>query len=161
MAAHNAGKAAARLVALCRSAGPPTGIASFLNLLRMAALLQSGRQTQKTLARYARRRDEIGAFAQALTAHFVLVRKEQEAASAEQAKLSGRLHSQEQFRKESLSFQGRIGEIVRNLEGHATRMSTASENLSTISSEADMRAGASAESTQRVSSHIDVVASSK
>ena len=129
-------------------------------IVRMAALLQSGRQTPKTLAQYARRRDEIGAFAQALTAHFMLVRKEQEAATAEQANLSGRLESQEQFRRESLCFQGRIGEIVRSLEGHATRMSAASENLSTISSEADVRAGASAESTQRVSSHIDVVANS-
>ena len=78
-------------------------------IVRMAALLQSGKQTPRTLARYARRRDEIGAFAQALAAHFMLVRKEQAAATAEQAKLSGRLESQEQFRRESLSFQDRIG----------------------------------------------------
>jgi methyl-accepting chemotaxis protein len=129
-------------------------------IVRMAALLQRGQQTPKTLAQYARRRDEIGAFAQALTAHFQLVRKEQDASTAEQARLSNRLQSQEQFRRESLSFQGRIGEIVRVLEDHATRMSTASENLSTISSEADVRAGVSAASTQRVSSHMDVVASS-
>ncbi len=102
-------------------------------IVRMAALLQSGKQTPKTLAQYARRRDEIGAFAQALTSHFMLVRKEQEAATAEQAKLSGRLESQEQFRRESVSFQGRIAEIVRSLEGHASRMSSASENLATIS----------------------------
>jgi methyl-accepting chemotaxis protein len=129
-------------------------------IVRMAALLQSGNQTPKTLARYARRRDEIGAFAHALSAHFALVHKEQEAASAEQARLSGRLESQEQFRRESLAFQGRIGDIVSSLEGHATRMSAASENLSTISAEADVRAGASAQSTQRVSEHIDVVANS-
>jgi methyl-accepting chemotaxis protein len=129
-------------------------------IVRMAALLREGRQTPRTLARYARRRDEIGAFAQALTAHFRLVRKEQEAASAEQARLASRLQSQEQFRQESVSFQGRIGEIARILEGHAKLMSTASENLSTISAEADTRAGVSAESTQRVSSHMDVVASS-
>jgi methyl-accepting chemotaxis protein len=129
-------------------------------IVRMAALLQSGTQTSKTLAQYARRHDEIGAFAQALTAHFLLVRKEQDDASAEQARLSGRLQSQEQFHRESVSFQGRIGDIVRSLEDHASRMSSASENLSTISAEADQRAGASAQSTQRVSGHIDVVASS-
>jgi methyl-accepting chemotaxis protein len=129
-------------------------------VVRMAALLQSGAQTPKRLAQYARRRDEIGAFAQALTSHVTLVRKEQEAATAEQAKLSGRLQSQEQFRQESMSFQERIEEIVRSLESHASRMSTASENLATISSEADIRAGVSAQSTQRVSAHVDVVASS-
>ena len=129
-------------------------------IVRMAALLQSGTQTPKTLAQHARRRDEIGAFAQALTAHFMLVRREQDVAAAEQAKLSGRLENQEQFRLESMSFQNSIGAIVRSLEDNASRMSHASENLATISSEADVRAGASAESTQRVSAHIDVVASS-
>jgi methyl-accepting chemotaxis protein len=129
-------------------------------VVRMAALLQRGAQTQKTLAQYARRRDEIGAFAAALTSHFALVRKEQEASLAEQAKLSGRLQNQEQLRRESLSFQERIAEIVRNLESHAARMSSASENLATISSEADARAGVSAQSTQRVSEHVDIVASS-
>jgi methyl-accepting chemotaxis protein len=129
-------------------------------IVRMAALLQRGEQTPKTLAQYARRRDEIGAFAQALTSHFVLVRREQDAASAEQARLSGRLQNQEQFRRESLSFRERIAEIVRSLESHAFRMSSASENLATISSEADARAGVSAQSTQRVSQHVDVVASS-
>ena len=129
-------------------------------IVRMAALLQSGEQTPKTLARYARRHDEIGAFAQALTSHFLLMRKEHEASVAEQAKLSGRLQSQEQFRRESISFQDRIGEIVRKLESHAARMSTASTNLATVSTEADARAGASAQSTERVSSHVDLVASS-
>jgi methyl-accepting chemotaxis protein len=129
-------------------------------IVRMAALLQRGEQTPKTLAQYARRRDEIGAFAAALTSHFVLVRKEQEVSIAEQAKLSGRLQTQEQFRRESLSFQQRIAEIVQNLEGNAARMSSASENLASISSEADVRAGVSAQSTQRVSEHVDIVASS-
>ena len=128
--------------------------------VRMAALLQSGEQTPKTLAQYARRRDEIGAFAQALSSHFLLVRKEQQASIAEQVKLSGRLQSQEQFRSESLSFQDRIAGIVQNLESNAARMSNASENLVTISSEADTRAGATVESTQRISAHVDVVASS-
>jgi hypothetical protein len=63
----------------------------------------------------------------ALTAHFQLVHKQQEASSAEQARLSNRLQSQEQFRRDSVSFQSRIGEIVRVLEDHATRISTASE----------------------------------
>ena len=129
-------------------------------IVRMAALLQSGAQTPKTLAQYARRRDEIGAFAQALTSHFALVRKEQEVATAEAAKMSKRLYNQEQFRRESVSFQSRITEIVQNLESNASRMSYASENLATISSEADVRAGATVESTQRVSAHVDVVASS-
>jgi methyl-accepting chemotaxis protein len=129
-------------------------------IVRMAALLKNGEQTPRTLAQYARRRDEIGAFAQALTSHFTLVRKEKEASLAEQVKLSGRLQHQEQFRRESISFQDRIAEIVRSLEGHAARMSNASANLATISSEADARAGASADSTQRVSAHVDVVASS-
>ncbi len=59
-----------------------------------------------------------------------------------------------------MSFQARIAEIVQRLEGHAGRMSTASGNLVTISSEADARAAASAQSTERVSGHVDVVATS-
>lgn len=114
-------------------------------IVRMAALLQSGTQTPKQLAQYARRRDEIGVFAQALTTHFLLVRKEQQASVAEQVKLSGRLQNQEQFRRESMSFQNRIAGIVQNLESNAARMSNASENLASISSEADVRAGATAQ----------------
>ena len=129
-------------------------------IVHMATLLQSSAQTPKTLAPYARRRDEIGAFAQALASHFGLARKEQDAATVEQARLSARLQNQDQFRRESLSFQERIAEIERNLESHAHRMSSASNNLAVISSEADVRAGASAQSTQRVSQHVDVVASS-
>ncbi len=129
-------------------------------IVRMAALLKRGEQTPKTLAQYARRHDEIGAFAQALTSHVLLVGKEQDAASAEQAKMIARLANQEQFRRESVTFQNRIAEIVQGLEGHASRMSFASENLATISSEADARASATVESTQRVSAHVDVMASS-
>jgi methyl-accepting chemotaxis protein len=129
-------------------------------ILRMAVVLQTGEQALHRLAQYARRRDEIGVFAQALMRHFTLVREQQDMATAEQAKLSGRLLHQDQFRRESMTFQDRIAEIVQRLESHAGRMSTASENLASISSEADARAGASAQSTQRVSAHVDVVASS-
>ena len=106
------------------------------------------------------RRDEIGAFAQALTSHFQLVRRQQEMASDEQAKLSARLLRQEGLKRESMAFQDRIADIVQRLEGHAGRMSEASGNLASISSEADARAAASVQSTQRVSSHVDLVAAS-
>jgi methyl-accepting chemotaxis protein len=112
------------------------------------------------MAPYTPRRDEIGAFAQALVHHFELVRRQQDIASQQQAEMEDRLTRQESFRQESLSFQARIAEIVQGLEGHAGRMSTASDNLVSISSQADARAAASAQSTQRVSGHVDVVASS-
>jgi len=129
-------------------------------IARMAAVLQTGDASWRELARYAPRRDEIGAFAQALMQHFHLVQRQQEIASQQQAEMEDRLSQQEHFRQESMSFQTRIAEIVQRLEGHAGRMSTASENLVSISSEADARAAASAQSTQRVSGHVDVVASS-
>ena len=129
-------------------------------IMRMVAVLQSRDHELKSLAVYARRRDEIGAFAHALTKHFALVSKQQEMANAEQAKLSERLQNQDEFRRESLSFQGRIADIVRQLESHAGRMSVASENLATISSDADARAGVSVQSTERVSNNVDEVASS-
>jgi methyl-accepting chemotaxis protein len=129
-------------------------------IVRMASLLQSGEQELQRLAAYARRRDEIGAFAQAIIRHFTLVSQQRELANAEQAKLSERLRTQDDFRRESVSFQGRIADIVRHLEGHAGRMSTASENLGTLSAAADQRAGASAQSTERVSNSVDVVACS-
>jgi len=130
-------------------------------VVRMAAVLRSeGEGSWRELAAYAPRRDEIGAFAQALIRHYQLVQSQQQLASQQQQGLSDRLARQENFRRESLSFQGRIADIVQRLEGHADHMSAASQNLVTISSEADARAAASAQSTQRVSGHVDVVASS-
>lgn len=129
-------------------------------IVKMAEVLRAGEDSARGLGVYALRRDEIGAFAYALTRHFALVNEQQKGARAEQAKLSDRLLQQEELRRESISFQERMGEIVQRLEDHAGRMSTASENLSSISSEAQSRAGASVQSTQRVSSHVDVVASS-
>ena len=128
-------------------------------VVRMAAVLRAGEESSwRELAAYAPRRDEIGAFAQALVHHFQLVQSEQQLASQQQQGLSERLARQENFRRESVSFQERIAGIVQQLEGHAGRMSAASQNLVTISSEADARAAASALSTQRVSGHVDVVA---
>src|SRR5262249_43407687 len=124
-------------------------------IVRMAELLRTGTQSSRGLAAYAPRRDEIGAFAQALTHHLALVQQQQQMASHEQAKLSERLLRQEDLKRESVSFQDRIGDIVKRLEGHAHRMSTASADLMSISSVADARAGASVESTQRVSNHVD------
>jgi methyl-accepting chemotaxis protein len=129
-------------------------------VVRMATALQASGRVPDELAAYSYRHDEIGAFAQALRKHFALVARQQEAASAEQAMLSGRLAQQEELRRESVSFQGRIAEVVQRLEGHAGRMSAASENLASMSSEADARALASAQSSERVSVHVDVVASS-
>jgi methyl-accepting chemotaxis protein len=106
------------------------------------------------------RHDEIGVFAQALRNHFHMVERQQEAASTEQAKLSERIAHQDELQREGVSFQERIAEVVRQLEGHAGRMSSASENLVAISSEADARAVASARSTERFAAHVDVVASS-
>jgi len=129
-------------------------------IVRLAQVLRMSGGSPRDLQSYARRRDEIGAFAQALISHFTLVAQQQQAVRAEQAKLSDRLRQQEDFGRESLSFQQRIGEIVQRLEEHAGRMSEASRNLASISTEAQARAGASAQSTERVSDHVDVVASS-
>ena len=129
-------------------------------IVRIAAVLRTGDSSWNQLARYVPRRDEIGAFAQALMHHFQLVQRQQDNASLQQAEMEDKLSRQEGFRQESIAFQARIAEIVRRLEGHADRMSTASNNLVSISSEADARAAASAQSTQRVSGHVDVVASS-
>lgn len=139
-------------------------------IVRIAAVLQTGQASGQVtgqaagqfswreLAAYAPRRDEIGVFARALTSHFQLVQRQQETASLQQAGLSERLSRQEGFRQESMSFQASIAEIVRRLEGHAGRMSSASKNLVSISSEADARAEASVQSTERVSDHVDRVA---
>jgi methyl-accepting chemotaxis protein len=125
----------------------------------MAAVLRSDAAAGE-LAQYASRRDEIGAFAKALCAHFAMVAQRQDTLTAERERLSGQLEKQGELRRESVAFQESIAEVVRQLEDHATRMSNASENLATMSSDADTRAAASARSTERVSAHIDVVASS-
>jgi methyl-accepting chemotaxis protein len=129
-------------------------------VVRMSAVLRGNEASWAGLAAYAPRRDEIGAFAQALTHHFELMQSQQLWASQQQEGLAERLARQEDFHRESLSFQARIAEIVQQLEGHADRMSAASGNLVTISAEADARAAASAQTTERVSGHVDVVASS-
>ena len=75
-------------------------------------------------------------------------------------KLNDRLAKQETLKQESLAFQTRIDEIVQRLELHAAQMSSASKDLLSISSNADERAAESADSTHRVSEHVNVVASS-
>jgi methyl-accepting chemotaxis protein len=129
-------------------------------VVRLAQVLRKNGGSPADLQSDALRRDEIGAFAQALISHFALVARQHESARTEQAKLSNRLRQQEDFGRESLSFQQRIGQIVHRLEEHARRMSEASANLASISTEAQARAGASVQSTERVSSHVDSVASS-
>ena len=129
-------------------------------IVRMAQVLNSSDSSPDLLGPYASRRDEIGAFAQALTHHFALVRSQQDSARIEQAKMSDRLYRQENFRRESMAFQSRIGDIVKRLESHAGRMSSASNGLAAISAKAQTRAGASVQSTERVSGDVDVVASS-
>ena len=129
-------------------------------IVRMARVLRTQERSWGEFAADAQRRDEIGAFARALISHFQLVDQQQDAAHRHQAGLSERLSRQEGLRREGVSFQARIAEIVLGLEEQAGRMSKASEHLVTISSEADVRAGASAQSTARVSGHVDVVAAS-
>jgi len=129
-------------------------------LSRMAVVLRGGRKFSQSLSNEALRRDEVGALARSLVNHFALVKREEELSRVEKGKLSDRLARQENIKRESLAFQSRIDEIVRRLEDHAGQMSVASKELLAISSNADERAAASADSTQRVSEHVDIVASS-
>lgn len=129
-------------------------------MVRMASILRRGAQTSRSLAADAMRRDEIGELARALTSHFSTVSRAAQAAREEREALSGRLARQDELKRESLAFQSRIAEVVQQLEEHAGRMLAASENLVSIASDADAHASASAESTRRVSSRVDVVASS-
>jgi methyl-accepting chemotaxis protein len=129
-------------------------------MVKMAGVLRTDADSAGRIGAEALRRDEIGTLAQALTSHFGLVRRQQQAAGEEQARLSERLSRQDAFRRESLAFQERIGEIVQRLESCAGRMSTTSQGLATISSDADARAGATAQSTARASERVNVVATS-
>jgi methyl-accepting chemotaxis protein len=129
-------------------------------IVRMAEVLRGDAHSSRALLTYTPRRDEIGIFAQALTNHYALARKQQAAAAREQKALSERLRQQEEFRSESLAFQARIGEIVRRLESHSSRMSEASQHLVSISVEAEACAGVSVQSTEQVTSHVDAVVSS-
>jgi methyl-accepting chemotaxis protein len=127
---------------------------------RMATVMRGGRKFSQSLSNEALRRDEVGALARSLVNHLALVKREEELARVEKTKLSDRLSRQDNIKRESLAFQSRIDEIAGRLEGHADRMSVASKELLSISSNADERAAASADSTQRVSEHVDIVASS-
>ena len=127
----------------------------------MAAVLRRRGRSWRELDAYAPRRDEIGAFAQALIHHFQLVQRQQELASQQQARTvrtavaAGKLPPAKACRFRSAS---RRSCSAWKVTPAACR--TASGNLVSISSEADARAAASAQSTQRVSGHVDVVASS-
>jgi len=129
-------------------------------MVRMAAVLRKGDASYRALDADAFRRDEIGDLARALTGHFGVVSREQKAARDEHELLTERLARQDGLKRESVAFQSQIAEVVRRLEGHAGRMSQASEDLVSIASDADTRATASAESTQRVSGNVDAVAGS-
>lgn len=129
-------------------------------VIRMAAILKRGRKFSQALANDSLRRDEIGALARSLVNHFGMVQRDEEVSRGEKAKLSDRIARQENLKRESMAFQTAIGAIVKRLEDHAGRMAVASKDLLTISSDADERAAASADSTQRVAEHVDIVASS-
>ena len=129
-------------------------------MVKMAGALRADSAQAAQIGADAMRRDEIGTLAQALTSHFGLVRRQQQAASEEQAKLSERLSRQDAFKRESVAFQDNIATIVAQLESCAEHMSTASDALASVSTDADSRAGASAQSTERASAHVDVVATS-
>ncbi|HEX5778033.1 MAG TPA: methyl-accepting chemotaxis protein [Xanthobacteraceae bacterium] len=129
-------------------------------MVRMAAILRKGEPQARSLDSEAFRRDEIGDLARALTQHFGMVYREKVAARDERAVLSDRLARQDEIKRETISFQNQIASVVQLLEQHAGRMSSASENLVAIASDADSRAAASAGTTQRVSGNVDAVASS-
>jgi len=129
-------------------------------IVRMASVLRNGDYAVRMLDADAFRRDEIGSLARALAQHFGMVHKDKQAALDEREELSGRLARQDELERESVVFQSQIADVVRLLEGHAGRMSSASENLVTIASDADLRAAASAQTTMRVSGNVDVVATS-
>jgi methyl-accepting chemotaxis protein len=129
-------------------------------MVRMAGILRRDQQSARSLDSEAFRRDEIGDLARALTQHFGMVHKEKTAARDERALLSDRLARQDEIKRETSSFQSQIASVVQLLEQHAGRMSSASENLVAIASDADSRAAASAGTTQRVSGNVDAVASS-
>ena len=129
-------------------------------MVKMASVLRTDSAQAGKIGADALRRDEIGTLAQALTSHFGLVRRQQQAATEEQAKLSERLSRQEAFKRESEAFQDRIATIVMGLQDCAERMSSASHGLASTSTAADARAGASAQSTERASAHVDIVATS-
>jgi methyl-accepting chemotaxis protein len=129
-------------------------------MVRMGSVLRKGSVAARSVAADAFRRDEIGAFARALHNHFGMVSRQQQAAHDERQLLSERLSRQEEVKRESVAFQSRIAEVVKRLEDHAGRMSSASQDLVAIASDADRDAKMSAESTARVSGHVDVIASS-
>lgn len=129
-------------------------------LTRMAVVIRGGKKFSQSLSNEALRRDEVGALARSLVNHLALVKREEELSRVEKTKMSDRIARQDNLKRETFAFQSRMDEIVRRLEGHAERMSVASKELLAISSNADERAAASADSTQRVSEHVDIVASS-
>ena len=129
-------------------------------IVRMSSFLRRGDQASRALDADAFRRDEIGDLARALTQHFGMVQKDKLAAHDERTQLSERLARQDEIKRESIAFQQRIAGVVQLLEEHAGRMSAASQNLVSIASDADARATASADTTQRVSGNVDAVANS-
>jgi methyl-accepting chemotaxis protein len=129
-------------------------------MVRMGLALRRGDISARSLSSDSFRRDEIGAFARALHNHLGLVGRQQQAANDERELLSSRLARQEELKRESVAFQNRIAEVVRHLEDHAGRMTSASQDLVAIASDADRDAKSSAESTARVSGRVDVIASS-
>jgi methyl-accepting chemotaxis protein len=129
-------------------------------VIRLSAILRGERASQRWLKADAFRRDEIGDLARSIDNYILLNQEQQKTAGEEKETLSRRLASQEQFKRESLAFQSRISEILNSLERQARLMSKASEDLLSISSEADRHASSSAESTDRVAGHVDVVAAS-
>ncbi len=124
----------------------------------MARALDDNAQEPRWIGKLALRRDEIGMLGRALLAQLQGQRAEHEAANARLTALSGEIARQEHVQAQGVAFQSRIAGIAQALEQHATRMSGAAGEFTTLSGLVDQRASAAAQSTQRVSGHVDDVA---
>lgn len=127
-------------------------------ITEMARALAENRK-ERGLEMLAMRSDEIGMLGSALLAHQRGLQAEQEAVEARVSALSGEVARQEAAQARNGAFQERIAAIAQALEQHAARLSQAAGEFAQLSGVVDERAGAATLSTQRVSGHVDHVAS--
>ena len=127
-------------------------------IVGMARALGSVERGERLVRKLAMRRDEIGMLGRALSMHLTEQRLQREAAKTELSSLSSEIERQEQIQAQGVVFQRRIASIAAALEQHAARMSGASSEFAQLSGLVDQRASAAAQSTQRVSGHVDDVA---
>jgi methyl-accepting chemotaxis protein len=127
-------------------------------LSQMSATLTHNNGDLLALEAVAMRRDDIGMLGRALLTHYRSAQQRDDNARLQISSMDNKLIAHQALHTASLDFRQEITAIVQSLEEHASQMSTASSNLSSLAGKVAGNAEEAAVSTNAASAHVAEIA---